>query len=170
MLCTSKNICCQIAKYPLLANADKILKYKIERLSETEEVLLLSVWQRPQEHFNRHFPVWHPYTPTFDMIPHTLKTLERYFPGLIEHIRVCGLRSGFSVVIRFAKSALQNINVLVVVIHTPAHIEKAFWGWFTRGVVLYRWMITLLTFHTRNKNDNSWHIVNSDIVNWATSH
>ena len=68
------------------------------------------------------------YTPTFDMIPYTLKTFERYFPGLIEHIRVFGPRSGFSVGIRFAKSVLQIIHVLVVVIHTPAHSEKAFWG------------------------------------------
>ena len=33
-----------VAKYPLLANVDnKILKYKIERFSETEELLLLTV-------------------------------------------------------------------------------------------------------------------------------
>ena len=98
-----------VAKNPLLAIADKIQKYKTEGFSETEELILLTVWQRHQEHFNRHFPVLHPYTPTFDMIPYTLKTPERYLiPGLIEHIRVCGPISGFSVVIRFAKSDLQT--------------------------------------------------------------
>ena len=50
-----------------------------------------------------------------------------YFPGLIEHIRVCRPRSGFSVVIRFAtKSVLQNIHALVVVIHTPPLSNKRF--------------------------------------------
>ena len=48
------------------------------------------------------------------MIHYTLKTLERYFLGLIEHIRVCRPRSGFSVIIRFTKSVLQNIHVLVI--------------------------------------------------------
>ena len=61
------------------------------------------------------------------MIPYTLKKLERYFPGLIEHIQVCGPRSGFSAVIRFAtKSVLQNIHALVVVIHTPPLSNKCF--------------------------------------------
>ena len=61
------------------------------------------------------------------MIPYTLKTLERYFLGLIEHIRVCGPKSGFSAVIRFAtKSVLQNIHALVVVIHTPPLSNKRF--------------------------------------------
>ena len=32
-----------VAKYSLLASADKIKKYKIERFLETEELLLLSV-------------------------------------------------------------------------------------------------------------------------------
>ena len=32
-----------VAKYPLLANADKIQKYKIERFSETEKLFLLTV-------------------------------------------------------------------------------------------------------------------------------
>ena len=144
MPCISKNI---FATFTLLANADKIQKYKIEWFSETQMLLLLTLWQRPQEHFNRHPPLWHPYTLTFDMIPYTLKTLARYLPGLIENIRVCGPRSGLSVVIRFAiKSVQQNTHALVGVIHTPAPIEKAFWGWFTRRVVLHRWMVTLLTF------------------------
>ena len=61
------------------------------------------------------------------MIPYTFKTLERYFPGLLEHIRVCGPRSGFSVVIRFVrKSILQNIHALVVIIHTPPLSNKRF--------------------------------------------
>ena len=54
-----KNI---FATFPLLANADNIHKYKIEWFSETETLLLLTLWQRPQEHFNRHPPLWHPYT------------------------------------------------------------------------------------------------------------
>ena len=113
------------ATFPLfIASADKIQKYKIEWFSETEKLLLLTLWQRPQEHFNRHPLLCHLYTPTFDVIPYTLKTLERYFPGLIEHIRVCRPSSGFSFVIRFAtKSVLQNIHTLVLVIHAPTHIE-----------------------------------------------
>ena len=147
---SEKNIGCLahpkifVAKYPLLANADKTQKYKIERFSRTGELLLLTVWKRPQEQFNhRNFLVWPPYTPTFDIIPYTLKTLERYFLDLIKHIQVCGSRS-----------------------------KKAFWGWFTRQVAL----ISLndhtinLSVHTRNKKDNSWHIVNLNIVNWGTSH
>ena len=92
------------AAFPLfIANADKI--------------------QTPGA-FNRNPLLWHPYTLTFALIPYTLKTLERYFPGLIENIRVCGPSSGFSFVIRFAtKSILQNIHALVVVIHTPTHVE-----------------------------------------------
>ena len=141
---TKKNI---FATFPLLANANKIYKYKIEWFSETETPLLLTLWQRPQEHFNQHPPLWHPYTLTFDVIPYTLKTLESYFPGIIEHIRVCGPRSGFSVIIRFAtKSVLQNIHALVVFIHTPPLSNKHEWGSFTRRVVLYRLIITLLTF------------------------
>ena len=135
------------ATFPLLANANKIYKYKIEWFSETETLLLLTLWQRPQEHFNRHPPLWHPYTLTFYVIPYTLKTLESYFPGIIEHIRVCGPRSGFSVVIRFAtKSVLQNIHAFLVFIHTPPLSNKREWGSFTRRVVLHRWIITLLTF------------------------
>ena len=46
--------------------------------------------------------------------------------GLIENIRVCGPRSGFSFVIRLATtSVLQNIH-LVVVIHTPPLSNKRF--------------------------------------------
>ena len=71
------------AAFPLfIANADKIQKCKIEWFSDTKKLLLLTLWQRPQEHFNRHPLFWHPYTPTFDVIPYTLKTIESYFPGL----------------------------------------------------------------------------------------
>ena len=55
------------------------------------------------------------------MIPYTLKTLERYFPGLIENIQVCGPRSGFA-----TKSVLQNIHALRVVIHTPLLLNMCF--------------------------------------------
>ena len=93
---------------------------EVQKFSETEKLLLLTLWQRPQEHFNRHPPLWHPYTLKFDVIPYTFKTLERYCPGLMEHIRVCGPKWDFLVDIRFAtKSVLQNIHALVVVIHTP---------------------------------------------------
>ena len=114
------------AAFPLfIANAVKIQKYIIEWFSETEKLLLLTLWQRPQEHFNRHPLLWHPYTITFDVIPYTLKTIEMYFPGLIEHIRVCGPRWSFSFVIRFAtKSVLQNIHALVVIIYTPPLSNK----------------------------------------------
>ena len=120
-----KNI---VATFPLLAIADNIHKYKTEWFSETETLLLLTLWQRPQEHFNRRPPLWHPYTLTFVVIPYTLKTLESYIPGIIEHIRVCWLRSGLSVVIRFdTKSVLQNIHALVVVvIHTPPLSNKRY--------------------------------------------
>ena len=61
------------------------------------------------------------------MIPYTLKTIESYFPGLIEHIRVYGPRSGISFVKRYATaSVLQNIQALVVVIHTPPLLNKRF--------------------------------------------
>ena len=146
MPCTSKNI---FATFSLLANAYKIQKYKIDWFSDTEKLLLLTLWQRPQEHLNRNPSLWHPYTLTFDVIPYTLKTLERYFLGLLEHIRVCGPISGFSVVLRFAtKSVLQNMHASVVVNHTctPTPIEFAFWGSFIRQVVLHCWMITLFTF------------------------
>ena len=144
------------ATFPLLANADKIHKYKTEWFSETETLLLLTLWQRHQEHFNRQPPLWHPYTLTFDLIPYTLKTLERYSPGIIEHIRVCGPRSGFSVVIRFATtSVLQNIHALVVVIPYPYRIS-----------IMKTSCTTSMNYHTINlsvharKNDNSWHIQN----------
>ena len=96
----------------------------MECFSEAETLLLLTLWQRPQEHFNR-ICLWHPYTLTFDVIPYTLKTLDCYFPGII---RVCGPRSGFSVVIRFeTKSVIQNIHALVVVvIHTPPLSNKRY--------------------------------------------
>ena len=64
------------ATCPLLSNADKIQKYKIEWFSETGKLLLLTLRQRPHEHFNRHPPLWHPYTLIFDVIPYTLKTLS----------------------------------------------------------------------------------------------
>ena len=62
------------------------------------------------------------------MIAYTLKTFETYFPGIIEHIRVCRQGSGFSVVIRFEKkSVLQNVHALeVVVIHTPPLSKKRY--------------------------------------------
>ena len=66
-----KNI---FATFTLLANADKIQKYKIEWSSETKKLLLLTLWQRPQEHFNRHPHLWHPYALIFDVIPYTLNT------------------------------------------------------------------------------------------------
>ena len=155
---TSNNI---FATFPLLANADKIQNYKIEWFSETEKLLLLTLWQRPQERFNRHPPLWHPYTLTFAVIPYTLKTLERYFPGLIEHIWVCGPRSGFSVVIRFAtKSVLQNMHALVAVNILPVLSNKRFevhWIHKTSCTTSLNDHTINLPVHAR-KNDNSWHI------------
>ena len=49
------------AVFPLfIANADNIQKCKIEWFSETKKLLLLTLWQKPQEHFNRHPILWHP--------------------------------------------------------------------------------------------------------------
>ena len=157
-----------------IANADKIQKYKTEWFSETEMLLLLTLWQRPQEHFNQHPPLWHPYTLTFDVIPYTLKTLERYFAGLIEHIRVCGPRSGISVVIRFAaKSVLQNTRYTCVSSsYTYPHPYRI----SVLRLIHKTSCTTSLKDHTINlsvharKNDNSWHIWNLNIVYWGTSH
>ena len=158
MPCTPKNI---FATFPLLASVDKIHKYKIEWFSETETLLLLTLWQKPQEHFNRHSPLWHPCTLAFNVIAYTLKTLERYSPGIIKHIRVCEPRSGFSVVIRFAtKSVLQNIPALVVVIHTPPPSNKRYETSCTTSLNDHT---INLSVHAR-KNDNSWHIRNLNIV------
>ena len=46
MPCTSKHI---FATFTSSANADKIQKYKIEWFSETENLLLLNLWQRPKD-------------------------------------------------------------------------------------------------------------------------